>query len=475
MVQTQRQEIAELRRQMAEMRDEIARLKGKPPRPDVKPSSTADKTAGAGARAATGSTKRKKRGRGSKRSRLEVDAERFLEPAHVPEGARFKGYEDYVVQDLEVRRRTIRYRRERWETPDGRTITAELPAGTAGHYGGELRRLILSLYHSGQMTVPRITRQLNAFGVLIDQRQVQRLMGDRDNVFVPESGEVLRAGVASAAWISVDDTGARHRGQNGYCTQVGNDCFTAFATTDAKSRLDFLEILRAGHTDYVVNVEALAYMAQRNLPNAVIEQLADGPTHFPDEASWQAHLSALGLDRRGGRARIATEGALYGAIAYHGLLDDVVVLSDDAGQFRIANHALCWVHAERLIKGLDTFTDRERAAVAKIRKLIWAFYDALKGYAEAPSGKRRKQLRQRFDQICRRKTGFAPLDRQLQRLQAQGRAAEGPGAPRGAAEHQRVRERHPQPRNPPERLRRHPQRSRPGLPGRAPRPDEDLR
>jgi hypothetical protein len=72
---------------------------------------------------------------------------------------------------------------------------------------------------------------------------------------------VLRAGLASAAWISVDDTGARHQGRNGTCTQIGNDhfaAFAAFATTASKSRMNFLELLRAGHTDYVINAEAPA-------------------------------------------------------------------------------------------------------------------------------------------------------------------------------------------------------------------------
>lgn len=415
LVQTLLQEVAELKRENAALRDENARLKGKPPRPDIKPSGMAQEAGKARGKG------KARRGRGSKRSRLEIDEDRVVKPAHVPKGARFKGYEDYVVQDLEVRARTIRYRRERWETSDGRTITADLPAGTSGHYGAELQRLVLSLYHRGQMTIPRITRQLNDLGVAIEARQVQRLLGDRSGVFLQETKDVLLAGVATAPWISVDDTGARHQARNGFCTQIGDDRFTAFATTFSKSRLDFLEILRAGHTDYVINVEALAYMTQRNLSNEIIERLADGPTYFPDAQSWQAHLSALGLDQlrmHPDPMRIATEGALYGAVKHHGLLADAVVLSDDAGQFRIGKHALCWVHAERLVNGLDTFNAAQRHAVARVRQLIWWLYADLKAYAEAPSARRKAQLKQRFDRVFNRRTGFASLDRLLRRLRA---------------------------------------------------------
>jgi hypothetical protein len=76
---------------------------------------------------------------------------------------------------------------------------------------------------------------------------------------------VLRAGLEMAAWISVHDTGARHQHHNGVCTQFGNDHFAAFATTASKSRLNVLEVLRAGYGDYVINAEALAYMRRRAL------------------------------------------------------------------------------------------------------------------------------------------------------------------------------------------------------------------
>ena len=76
------------------------------------------------------------------------------------------------------------------------------------------------------------------------------------------------------------------------------------------------------------------------------------------------HLERLGitaLEVAPDPVKIATEGAVWGSIRAHGLLPDTVILSDDAGQFALGHHALCRVHAERLVHELDTFTDRQHA------------------------------------------------------------------------------------------------------------------
>ncbi|HMC73659.1 MAG TPA: transposase [Terriglobales bacterium] len=214
----------------------------------------------------------------------------------------------------------------------------------------------------------------------------------------------------------------RHKAVNGTCTQIGNDHFAWFGTTARKSRLNFLELLRAGHPDYVINAEALAYMRARGLAGPVMEQLAGQPErHFPDRAAWQAHLERLGiadLKVSPDPVRIATEGALWGAIKAHGLLPGTVIVSDDAGQFLVGCHALCWVHAERLVHKLDAFTDHQRRAQQCQRALIWWFYRDLKAYQREPTPRRRSELRARFDRLFQRRTGFVVLDRLLARLQA---------------------------------------------------------
>jgi Transposase IS66 family len=405
--------VAALEKIVGEQREEIARLKGLKGRPAIKPSGM-DKATGP----AMPAKKEAPRRRGKVTPRVSIDA-LVVKATAVPEGSCFKGHEPFLVQDLVISASATCYQRERWITPDGHTILAPLPEGVDSHFGPELRRFVLMQYHQGQSTLPRLVALLQSVGVAISKRQVQRLLTDKQADFVSEARAVLRAGLETSPYVSVDDTGARHAGKNGFCTQIGNDWF---GTRTAKSRLNFLDLLRAGHTDYVLNDTAYDYMRKHDLSASLIARLmAEPQTCFADEAVWLAHLERLGftaLTVTPEPVRVATEGALWGSVQSHQFLCDAVVLSDDAGQFNIGRHALCWIHAERLVHKLDTFTDTQRAAQARVRGLIWNFYASLKAYRLNPTRHRSLALRARFDRIFRRRTGFATLDRLLARLHA---------------------------------------------------------
>ena len=414
--------VAALERTVTAQRDEIARLKGVSSRPVLKPSGMERATQ---PKSLSGKAKR---GRGGKKTARRVIHENRMVKAAAPAGSRFRGYEDFVVQDLVLRLHVVRYRRERWLTPDEQTITAPLPAEVRGHFGAELRRFVLVQHHQGQVTVARLLAQLWAIGIDLSKRQVMRLLIAGQDGLLDEARDVLRTGLANATWLSVDDTGARHRAVNGVCTQIGNDHFAWFGTTGSKSRLNFLDLLRAGHTDYVINVEALAYMRDCALAGSVVALLAEqADMHFADLAAWKAHLARLAIASRTPSpgtelqaiqdpVRLATEGALLGSVKANGFLPNTGILSDGAGQFDVGRHALCWVHADRLVHKLDTFTDLHRTAQDHIRGLIWWFYSDLKAYHADPTPRRRTELRTCFDRIFSRQTGFATLDRLLERL-----------------------------------------------------------
>ena len=165
-----REDNARLKAENAELRDEIARLKGLKGRPKIKPSGMEKATEPA----AKG--QRKIGRRGAKRTKLTIDETKDIKAANVPDGSRFKGYEEFLVQDLIIKPLTTLYRRERWQTPDGRTIVAPLPAGITTHFGAELKRFVLAQYHQGQTTMPRLLALLDGLGIVISKRQLVRLL-----------------------------------------------------------------------------------------------------------------------------------------------------------------------------------------------------------------------------------------------------------------------------------------------------------
>ena len=399
------------------LKDEIARLKELPRRPPDRPSGMEQSTeAGQIAKKS-----RSRRRRGATLSWISITQEVVL-PAAAPAGSRFKGYDNIVVQDLDLRARATRYRRERWTTPSGETVSGALPAGIVGGFGPDLQRFILALHIQGQVTTDRLTALLNGMGVVISKRQVVRLLAKCAQNFAAEEAQVLRAGLATAPWITVDDTSARHARRDGYTTQIGDDRVTAFRTGASKSRANFLSIPRAGSSLYVIDTAALDYMRARGLPEATLAALESASVkEFADATVFTAHLEALGLADRTvtpDPIALATEGAMWGAIRHLGLLTNKVVVSDGAGQFRVGDHAPCWV-GERLVHKLIPVNDIQRRAVDVTRQLIWWFYADLKAYRQEPHPKRAAAMRARFDRIFSRVTGFALLDQLLRRMRKQ--------------------------------------------------------
>ena len=171
--------VSALEKIVGEQREEIARLKGVKGRPPIKPSGM-----DGGTEPSRPATKEKRRFRGKVTPRVSI--EDHVVKAAVPDGSVFKGYKLFLVHDLVISANAVCYRRERWVTPDGRTILAPLPGGIDGHFGLELRRFVPMQYYQGQSAPPRLAALPRSVGVSVAKRQLQRLLRTNRRISLPK-------------------------------------------------------------------------------------------------------------------------------------------------------------------------------------------------------------------------------------------------------------------------------------------------
>jgi hypothetical protein len=403
-----------LEEEIQQLKDEIARLKGQKPKPKIRPSKLEKvpkdqkKKDSSGKR--PGSHKR------SKTAEIIIHETIPIAPEWIPPGSIFKEYQPYTVQGIKIEPYNIRYLLERWQTPDGNYIVSQLPPEVQGHFSPELKSYILYQYYHCHVTQPLLLEQLREWNVDISSGQLNRILIEDKDAFHEEKDDILSMGLKVSDYINVDDTGARHDGKNGYCTHIGNELFAWFQSTDSKSRINFLELLRAGQMDYVINEDALEYMNNQRLPKSLLYLLEDHyKKQFANLSEWEAHLQELQIVNHR-HIKVATEGALIGSVLHHGLPKSLVIVSDDAGQFNILNHALCWIHAESTLNKLIPPNEEKRKTLEDIRKQIWDFYNDLKAYKISPDETKKTQLEDKFEEIFTQKTDYQMLNLALGRL-----------------------------------------------------------
>jgi hypothetical protein len=339
----------------------------------------------------------------SKKADFEAPEERIMEPADLPAGSEFKGYRDYDVQELVLKRVNIRFKLAEYLTPSGQRVVGEVPPEyRGGHYGPELRRYVLAQHYQCRVTQPVLHEHLQDLGLDISAGQVNRILTEQPGQFETEQQAVLRVGLAVAEQIQVDDTTSRHQGKNGVCTVLSHPLFTHFESTGSKSRENFLKVLQGQDRQYVLNEASRTYVEGR-VSAKTLGLLPFGADLLATRnQDWEDVLTTLGITTLKAR-RDVTEAALLGGLAALGLQPDLRILSDGARQFQLLHHALCWIHAERPLRKLEGETDQQRANLTQMRTLLWDFYHQLKRFQQSPSESLKATLKAAFEQIFGRR------------------------------------------------------------------------
>lgn len=424
--------VQQLQQENEILRAEINRLKGLPeiPRRPPQPSTLNDPQG----KPSQVRKKKKKKRRGkrpgsakrAKTAKLEIHESIPLRLEGLPEGTKPLGFTDYYVQDLKIQPHNIRYRRARYQLPDGSFQTAPLPADVTSHFGSTLRSYVLYQHYQNHVTEPLLLEELREIGVDISAGQISRLLTEGHDDFHREKDGLLPAAREVSAYFHTDDTSARHQGRSGHTLHIGNELFASFFTTDSKSRLNFLSILRQPFEDYVLSDDALFYLEyydatqklQRQLGRAV-EAAADGCLVIEGQTAWEQQLDRWKI-RAPDVRRLVSEAALFGSLMDHDLYMHQPLISDDAAQFKVLGLmiGLCWLHAERHVARLIPLNAREQRAYDRSRDVIWNYYQRLKAYRQAPTPQKKVCLERDFDLLFLQRTGYPDLNEALRKIQA---------------------------------------------------------
>lgn len=329
-------------KQIDALEQEILKRKGETTKPKPKPSKMDEDPAEDGDKDGSDSSKKKQKGpKRSKTQHLKIDASLDIQPETIPEGSIFKGYREVIIQDIRFETFNTRYRLAQYQTPTGGYISGQLPDTFNGcHFGKTLISFILYQYHHQHVTQPLLLKQLQDLGIDISSGRLSQFITEDLAIFHDEKDQLLPTGLSVSPYVHVDDTGARHKGQNGYCTHIGNELFAWFSSTESKSRINFLRCLSQGATPlYVLNAGALAYLERQKLPRALINRLEDKTVRIQSEAAWQTWLDRHAIKKHPHR-RILTEGALMGGLLAQGIPVNLAIISDDAGQFNVFDLSL---------------------------------------------------------------------------------------------------------------------------------------
>jgi len=406
------------------LRDEINRLKGEQGKPRIK--GNTPKPPPTDHSSENERHQSRQRHKKSKKVEIQIDREQVVEvdPTVLPKDAKFKGYEDVVVQDILLQTDNIRFYKQKYYSASTRmTYLAELPHGYEGQFGPGIKALTLVFYYGIGTSEPKILEFFEECGIHISAGEISNLLIKKQESFHAEKDMVYEAGLRSSPWQQTDDTLTRVDGQNQHCHVVCNPVYTSYHTRASKERLSVLDVLCNGRQRlFRLNEETIRYLSSIPWSKAAWRKIQS----WKSEQDWEeaAFLVRLGegLPRLSKQQRKTMIDAAAVA-AYHAQRDYPIVqalVCDDAPQFNWLGQEmmLCWVHEGRHYKKLMPVIGLHRKLLDDFLKQFWEYYHRLLNYCQNPTVEERLRLETAFDDLFSSHTGYDALDQRIAKTKA---------------------------------------------------------
>ena len=407
------------------LRDEINHLKGEQGKPSIRPNKIENSDYSSEKERDTHSRERNK-GRGKRNDTIIINRTEkcFCSREDLPQDAVSKGYHRVIVQNIKVVPDNVQYLVEVFYSPStGKTYLAKRPPGQEGEYGADLRTLIFSLKHMVNASEPNIHSLLTTWGVKISKSSISRIALKDAALFHEDAEDILKAGLISTEYTHIDDTGARVDGKQHHTHILCNPFFTAYITTPHKDRLTVLQILLMGNEmQFCFNDATFELLEIFKVPEKVQSYLRSecyGKTL--NEECIKSIIENIPSTNRNPDQLHRRIFEAAGIAWYHEQNEIPIVhtlISDDAAQFRhLGNwHALCWIHAGRIIKKINPSIPIFQETIDKVLDDFWSYYKTLLEFQIEPERFDTDELQKQFDKIFSQRTGFSPLDKVLQAL-----------------------------------------------------------
>jgi len=414
----------ELRTENQKLRDEINRLNGEQGKPDIRKQTGKDISSEA--ERSKNKKPRSGKNKNKKKNRIKINHVEIcrIDKEQLPDDAVFKGYKSSVVQDLIIETNNIEFKKAIYYSPSqNKTFVAPLPQGYSGEFGPNIRKLIISLNTEHGMTESSIADFLENNNILIGAGTISRLLTQSQDVneFYQESKDIVTAGLQSADYQQMDDTGARVKGKNYYDHILCNEFYTAYFTRQNKDRLTIIDILTQGEMKFAFNEYAFSLMQEMKLPEKWLAAINEHAGKTVNREELDIILNAIfpDLNKQHTNRQILLESTAIAA--YQSLIHATkILLTDDAPQYNkiTAFHALCWIHIGRHFKKLMPVVKSHRIELNEFITKFWDYYHQLLSFKESPTALEAERLSKEFDLLFSTETTYDQLNDRIAKTNA---------------------------------------------------------